>query len=448
MKNQKLMIYNTLEDKAVEFKSIIPNKVMMYACGPTVYNHAHIGNFRPIIVFALLKNLLKLIGYEVVFASNYTDIDDRIINKAIEEKVDESVIAERYIESYEAVLKSLNIEKPDLQPRVSNYIPQIIAYIQTIIDEGSAYVRSGDVFFRVNKCHDYGCLSNIKLHEIEVGSRVEENENKENPVDFALWKKTDVGIRWSSPWSEGRPGWHTECSVMINSLFPNGLIDIHGGGMDLKFPHHENEIAQSEAHNHNHLANYWVHNGFVNVKGDKMSKSLGNVLLGQDAAKLYGGEVVKFTILSTHYRAPINLTEDVFETSRVELEKIHSTFNMLSVRIQLLNGDRSELFTAKAQDFIDQLCDDLNISNALSVLYQQLKEVNVLLRNAKTPLHQLEEYYRSLKIMLNTLALEDREVILSAEDHQLYQQYVTARDEKNFTLSDDLRKELIKRKIL
>lgn len=448
MKNPgNLKLYNSLTDTLEDFKPIRSGLASLYVCGPTVYNDPHIGNMRPLVVFSLLKKTLIHLGYEVTLVSNYTDVDDKIILKASNEGVSEEVISNRYIAAYENVLTELHLPRPDIQPRVSNYIPQIIAYIETLIANGAAYEKNGNVYFRVQYCDDYGCLSNIKIDEIEVGARIEENREKENPVDFVIWKKTEVGLRWPSPWSEGRPGWHTECSVMINSLFPEGLIDIHGGGMDLKFPHHENEIAQSEAHNHNHLAHYWIHNGFVNVKGDKMSKSLGNVLLAKDAINEYGGEVVKYVLLATHYRLPINLTSEVFANAKIELDKIHAVLNSLSVKIQLNGGERRMKKTSRLMDFIRELCDDLNISNAMTVLFEIVKETNLLLRNPKTSIKDLEEYYATIISIFDILCLNSETIEITEEDRTLYLEYLKAREEKDFITSDTLRKELLSRKI-
>ena len=445
----KLEIFNTLTDKKGTFVPIVNKKASLYVCGPTVYNHAHIGNFRPIIVFSLLKNLLVHLGYKTTLVSNYTDIDDRIIKKAQEEGVPESVISDRYIKAYEDVLKSLYIKKPDIQPRVSNYIHEIISYIQNIVDNGSGYVCGGDVFFRVSSVPCYGCLSNIKLDQNEVGARIEENINKENPSDFVVWKQTNIGLKWPSPWGEGRPGWHTECSVMINSIFSNGKIDFHGGGFDLKFPHHENEIAQSYAVNKHSLANFWLHNGFINIDGAKMSKSLGNVLLGKDAVSQYGGNTVKFAILNTHYRAPISLTDETFESASNELDKILGTYNSLSVRIQLQGGKlRRKSSLDDLRCFFEFLCDDLNVSNSLTVVYKMLKAANQLLRNPKTLCSELENYYAALYIVLSILGLDTKTKKLNLLDQSLYAAYENARNEKNYAKSDEIRAILVERKIL
>ena len=254
----ELKIYNSLTNKIELFKPMKEKEVSLYVCGPTVYNYVHIGNMRPVVVFDTLRRLLIYLGYKVKFVSNYTDVDDKIINRALELNIPENELTEFYIKAFEDDLEHINAMKPDITPRVTEYMPQIIKFIENLVELKAAYVIDGDVYFRVEKVKNYGQLSNAKIADLLVGARIEENSKKESPLDFTLWKHTDVGISWNSPWSKGRPGWHTECVVMINSLFENGHIDIHGGGFDLKFPHHENEIAQSQACNCHSIANYWM----------------------------------------------------------------------------------------------------------------------------------------------------------------------------------------------
>ena len=330
-------LFNSLTNKLEIFVPLRMGEVSIYVCGPTVYNDAHIGNMRPVVVFDVLRRLFEYLGYRVVFVSNYTDVDDKIINRAIDEKTTEKDISTRYINEFKKIVAGINSLNPTISPRVTEHIPEIINYIENLIDKGAAYVIDGDVYFRINSISNYGELSNINIDDLISGSRVEENSKKESPLDFVLWKKTEVGINWDSRWSKGRPGWHTECCVMINSLFPDGRIDIHGGGFDLKFPHHENEIAQSKAHNHNAIATYWMHNGFINFGEDKMSKSLGNVILAKDAINKYGGSVIRLLLLATYYRAPLSLTDEVVETAQSEHSKIENTIRQLAVSLQLNN---------------------------------------------------------------------------------------------------------------
>ncbi|MBQ6817456.1 MAG: cysteine--tRNA ligase, partial [Bacilli bacterium] len=297
-----MKLYNSYSLKEEEFKPIKEGEVSMYVCGPTVYNHAHIGNARPIVVFDTLRRVFEALNYKVKFVSNFTDVDDKIINKALEEGVSEKEIAERYIKAYNDVRNSLNIIPIDVTPRVTETMDEIIDFIDKLVKEGNAYEVDGDVFFSVESDKKYGELSHQKLEDLDAGARVNIGDTKRNPLDFALWKKTDKGIKWNSPWGEGRPGWHTECVVMIGKEFNGGMIDIHGGGKDLKFPHHENEMAQSECVNHHHLANYWIHNGMLETKGGKMSKSLGNTSWAKDVIKEYGSNLVRWFLLSAKYR--------------------------------------------------------------------------------------------------------------------------------------------------
>ncbi|MFA5481100.1 MAG: cysteine--tRNA ligase, partial [Bacilli bacterium] len=322
----QVKLYNTLTDKIEAFTPLRPGEVSIYVCGPTVYGNPHIGNMRPVVVFDVLRRLFEYLGFKVVFVSNFTDVDDKIINRALEEKVSESVLSSRYIEAFKKVTQEINALAPSIAPKVTDYIPEIIRYIEDLIEKQAAYVVDGDVFFRISAIKNYGELSNINIDDLISGSRIEENSKKESPLDFVLWKKTETGISWESRWSRGRPGWHTECCVMINSLFPNGRIDIHGGGFDLKFPHHENEIAQSKAHNNNSIATFWMHNGFINFGEDKMSKSLGNVILAKDAVKTYGANAIRLILLGTYYRSPLTFTDQVIDAAKNELERIQKTY--------------------------------------------------------------------------------------------------------------------------
>ena len=319
---KEVKLYDSKSKKLVTLQPKEEGKVNVYFCGPTVYNHAHVGNVRPMIVFDNLRRMLKAIGYDVLFISNYTDVDDKIINAAIKENCSESDITTKYIAAYEALREAINAPLPDVTPRVTKYMPKIIDFINTLVERGYAYAIDGDVYFRVTKVSNYGEISNRNIEDLIVGARIEENEKKENPLDFCLWKGTKVGINWDSPWSKGRPGWHTECVAMINDITSDTHVDIHGGGMDLKFPHHENEEAQSYAYCGHALASIWMHNGMLNIDNEKMSKSLGNVILGKDAIEKYGGQILRWVMNSTHYRAPINFTDEIFATATSEVNKI------------------------------------------------------------------------------------------------------------------------------
>ena len=441
-------LFNSLTNQYETLKPVKEGEVSMYCCGPTVYGDAHVGNIRPAIVFDTLSRFLSYIGYKVYFVSNFTDIDDKIINKAISEGLPESVISERYITAYVDVLKSINVRKHYKNPRVTEYMPQIISYIDDLVKSGNAYDVNGDVFFKVSSIDDYGELSNVKIDDLIVGARIEENSKKESPLDFALWKKTENGIKWDSPFGEGRPGWHTECCVMINSIFGH-KIDIHGGGFDLKFPHHENEIAQAKAHDHSKLANIWMHNGFVNFGGEKMSKSLGNVVLAKDAISQYGGPLLRLLMLSTHYRAPVQFTPDTVEGAKNEYEKIRKTYSMLAVSIQLNNGSLSKGDRKiNIDNFLSALADDLNTSNAFASLYDLLKKANTDLRKNPLVINDIEDDFYALSDMFEIFGLEFKYPVLTSADKDLYNEYLSLKKEKRFEESDVLRQKLITKGIL
>lgn len=442
-----IKLFNSLTNKLEVLSPIKPGEISMYCCGPTVYGDAHVGNIRPAIVFDTLRRFLEYVGYDVKFVSNFTDVDDKIIKKAIAEGVSESEITDRYISAYKKVLSELNIKPHYKNPRVTEYMGQIIDYIDDLVKAGAAYNKDGDVFFRISSIKDYGELSNINVDDLEVGARIEENSKKESPLDFALWKKTDEGIKWDSPWGLGRPGWHTECCVMIDSIFGNEKIDIHGGGFDLKFPHHENEIAQAKAHDHNKLANIWMHNGFVNFGNEKMSKSLGNVVLAKDAIAKYGGNVMRLLILSAHYRAPVQFTEETVIAAKNELEKISLAYRQLAVALQLNGGSLSSK-EIKIDNFLLALADDLNTSNALSELFALIKEANQELRKRPLDLTKLESIFASLTKMLDIFGLNISYPLLTKEDKDLYNKYLELKKEKRFEESDKLRDELISQHII
>ena len=444
----EVKLFNSLTNKYEVLTPIVPGEISMYCCGPTVYGDAHVGNIRPAIVFDTLSRFLSYIGYKVYFVSNFTDVDDKIINKALSLGVSESEVTEKYIAAYKDVLSGINVAPHYKNPRVTEYMDKIITYIAELEQKGAAYNIDGDVFFRVSSVKDYGELANVKIDDLVVGARIEENSKKESPLDFALWKKTEQGIKWDSPWGEGRPGWHTECCVMINSIFGH-KIDIHGGGFDLKFPHHENEIAQAKAHDGSKLANIWMHNGFVNFDGEKMSKSLGNVVLAKDAIKEFGGPVMRLLMLSTHYRAPVQFTSETINGTKNEYEKIKKTYGMLAVAIQMGGGDVKEgKDINKALDlFLSHLADDLNTSNALADVFEMVKRANLALRKAPVDIKELEDIFFTLKDMFAILGLEVSFPLLTDEDKNLYNQYLTLKKEKRFAESDELRNALIQKGI-
>ena len=320
-----IRFYNSLSGKIEEFKPIKEKEVSIYVCGPTVYNDPHIGNMRPVVFFDTFRKFLEEVGYSVKYVSNYTDVDDKIIKKAIEEKKTEKEITTFYIAEYEKCLEDLNVAKAYENPKVTDYMNSIISYINGLVEKGAAYVNDGEVFFNVAQDEKYGELSKINIEDLISGARIEQNSKKQNPLDFLLWKNTDEGIKWESPWCLGRPGWHTECCVMIDTIF-KGMIDIHGGGIDLKFPHHENEIAQAEAMHHNHIANYWLHTAMMDIKGQKMSKSLGNVILAKDAIKEYGADTIRLLLLNCDYRSVLNFSDDTVKDASSIVTKLASVY--------------------------------------------------------------------------------------------------------------------------
>ena len=317
----QIKLYNSLSNKVEIFTPIVEGKISMYVCGPTVYNYQHIGNARPVVVFDLFKRFFEYVGYEVKFVSNLTDVDDKIINQALLENISEKKITDKYSKAYFKMVEDLNAFKADITPCVTNTMDEIIKFIEILVEKEFAYEINGNVYFRVNKLKSYGVLSNFEKENLLVGARIEENDEKESPLDFTLWKKTDKGISWDSKWSNGRPGWHSECVVMIKDNF-GGKIDIHGGGNDLKFPHHENEIVQSVAVDNHQLANYWLHNGMIYMDNEKMSKSLGNLRWAKDLIKEYGGNVIRMNLLSAPYRAPANFSTQTLQNSKKEVDKI------------------------------------------------------------------------------------------------------------------------------
>jgi len=442
----EIKVFNSLTNQIEVLKPIKEHEISMYCCGPTVYGDAHVGNIRPVVVFDTYRRFLEYLKYNVKLVSNFTDVDDKIIKKAIAEKVSEKEITEKYIQAYQEVLTSLNVEKHYENPRVTEYMPAIIDYINDLVKEGAAYEKDGDVFFRISAIKNYGELANVKIDDLVVGARVEENSKKESPLDFVLWKKTSEGIQWDSPWGKGRPGWHTECCVMINSIF-KGKIDIHGGGFDLKFPHHENEIAQAKAHDNHKIANVWMHNGFVNFGEEKMSKSLGNVVLAKDAIKEYGANALRLLILSTHYRAPVQFTPDTVSAVNNELQKITKTFTQISTSLQLANVDLNK-GVANIDKFLEELANDFNTSNALTRLFDELKNANIELRKNPKDNQKLLVIFTNLRDMLGIFGLKVNYHVLTDEDKNIYQQYLEFKSAKNFEKSDILRQELIKREIL
>ena len=437
-----IRLYNTKTLAVEEFKPIKEGEVSMYVCGPTVYNYAHIGNARPMVVFDVLKRLFEAEGYKVTYVSNFTDVDDKIINKAAEEGVGEEVIAERYIDAYQAVRSQLNTELPDITPRVTETMDQIIEFIDELVKSGHAYEVNGDVYFSVDSVPTYGEISHQRLDDLEAGARIEENDQKKNPFDFALWKKTDKGIKWDSPWGEGRPGWHTECVVMINNnLGPK--IDIHGGGMDLRFPHHENEAAQQEALHHNSLANYWVHNAMVNINGEKMSKSLGNTLWAKDVVEKLGTNLTRWLMSSVHYRKELNFSDETIETARKELDKVMTPVRQAMIKAALANQDISGMADEAAyREFLDQMDDDMNTPNAYTVIFETVKKLNTSLRQREIDWNTAGAYCGAIVKMLGVLGITVPVITVTDEDRELFAKWNEAKAAKDFASADIYRNKL------
>jgi len=414
---KKMKLYNTLTQKKEEFKPLKENQVKMYVCGPTVYDHAHLGHARSAITFDVLYRFLEFLGYKVTYVRNYTDIDDKIIKKAKEEGISYKEVAEKYIKSYEEDMKALNVKKPTYTPKVTEHIKDIIDFVKALIEKGYAYEVDGDVYFRVSKFKDYGKLSKRSLEDMLKGARVEINEKKENPLDFALWKK-DKGF-FPSPWGEGRPGWHIECSTLVRKYLGD-TIDIHGGGLDLIFPHHENEIAQSEALTGKPFVLYWVHNGFVMVNKEKMSKSLKNFWTIKDALKEYEGNVLRYFLISVHYRTPIDFSKENLNQAKQAFKKIKNVY--LDKAFEFLPLTKKEIknnfeYIDYKKEFIEALKDDLNTPKALSVIFKVVDKLNEIIsfgiskRKRNEYLTNIyEKYKKDLKLFLEILGFNLKEL--------------------------------------
>ena len=445
---REVRLFNSLGGKLETFEPIQEGKVSFYVCGPTVYNDPHIGNFRPVIVFDAWRRLFMALGYDVTFVSNYTDVDDKIINRAKELGIKESELTEEVIGKFSALVDEVGALQPDITPRPTVYMDQMISYIGDLVDSGAAYeAKNGDVYFKVDSVEGYGELSGNTPESLNAGARIEVNDIKKSPLDFALWKHTDEGIKWKTPWSEGRPGWHTECCVMIASIFKDqgGYIDIHGGGFDLKFPHHENEIAQSKAHNHNRLAHYWLHNGFINIDNEKMSKSLGNVILAKDVVAKFGGMPFRLMVLNTHYRAPLTFTEETIAEAEKNYAKILQTLKTVEIKLELRDIDVKNLRGDAEDDFYGAMCDDLNTPNAISVLYGELKNANQLIRTREIDIDALSLSYGRIRDYLKVLGIRAPYVELGEEGRELYRAYDAAKADKDFAKSDEIRAKLIEK---
>ena len=440
-----LVIYNSLTNKMEEFKPINGNKVNMYVCGPTVYGYIHIGNARPVIFYDMLRRYLAFSGYDVTYASNITDVDDKIINKAISDNTTEKVVAKMFEDAYWDSVDKVGSSKPDLIPHATDYINEMIELIEDLIQKGYAYVSDGDVFFRVSKIKDYGCLSNQQIEELNSGARISVDDKKENPLDFALWKKTEVGIKWDSPFGAGRPGWHTECVVMNHKLFGD-VIDIHGGGMDLKFPHHENEIAQAEAAYGTHLAKYWIHVGRLDLNGVKMSKSLGNVIYVKDIDNTHDGMVLRCLILFSPYRQMIPYSMDLFNQYAKEYDKWVRAYKQCLYELQYKGLLSDSVDHSSIDEFKKYMDDDFNVQNVLTLINNIVKAMNTSLRAKDYDTLALKLH--TLEVILDVLHINLFVDKMTEEELTVYKEWQEARLNKDFEKADIARAKLVEWKLV
>ncbi len=449
-----MKIYNTLSKKKEELIPIDENEVKIYVCGPTVYNYFHIGNARPFVVFDTLRKYLEYRGKNVRFVQNFTDVDDKIINKAKEDGVSPGEVSERYIDEYFKDAAALNVEKATVHPKVTDNMDDIIKFVSGLVEKGHAYVSEGDVYFSTRSFAGYGKLSKQNIEDLESGARIEVGEKKKDPLDFALWKarKDDDEIAWDSPWGMGRPGWHIECSVM-STKYLGETIDIHAGGQDLTFPHHENEIAQTEAATGKPFANYWMHNGYITIDNEKMSKSKGNFFTVRDILQHYDGEVIRFFLLSGHYRNPINFSDELMEQAKNSLQRMQNAKSTLLHLIENENGtmsdeekERLKTLQVYRHKFIVAMDDDLNTADAISAVFELIKQTNSYVKDgcskefAEESLALLNEFTQVLGLLQ-----EKEENQVDGELEQLIRERQTARANKDFKRADEIR-DLLKAK--
>ena len=440
-----MKIFNTLTRQKDEFVPINNGEVKIYACGPTVYNYIHIGNARPLCVFDTLRRYLEWRGNKVDFVQNFTDIDDKLIKRANEENTTVTDVAERYIKEFWTDAKGLNIREATVHPRATENIEQIQNIIKTLIDKGYAYCSGGDVYYRAKKFAEYGKLSHQPLEELEAGARIDVTEIKEDPMDFCLWKAAKPGEPfWESPWGNGRPGWHIECSAMAGRYLGK-TIDIHCGGLDLIFPHHENEIAQSEAANGCEFAHYWMHNGFINVDNHKMSKSLNNFFTVRDVAERYGYEPIRYMMVSCQYRSPINYSAEVIEQAKNSLERLYTCRDNIDFALKnAADGGEIPAFTEqRKQEFIDAMEDDLNTADALAAVFMLVRDINTAISAGagKKALKAFAEVFDELTGVLG-LVYNRRTETLDSEIEALIEKRTEARKNKDFKTADEIRDKL------
>jgi cysteinyl-tRNA synthetase len=444
-----IQLYNTLTRKKEVFVPLEEGKVKMYVCGPTVYNYIHIGNARPAIVFDTVRRYFEYRGYDVQYVSNFTDVDDKLIRAAKELGEDVPTIADRFVKAYFEDVTELGCKKADVHPRVMENMGIIIDFIAKLVEKGYAYESEGDVYFRTRKFKDYGKLSHQSIDDLQVGARIEVGEKKEDDLDFALWKAAKEGeIYWGSPWGIGRPGWHIECSAMAKKYLGE-TIDIHAGGQDLTFPHHENEIAQSEALSEKTFARYWMHNGYININNEKMSKSLGNFVLVHDIIKHHNPKVLRFFMLSVHYRNPINYSEELLESTKAAFERLTTSYENLKYRrgasADLTDNNQEWLdkIVALREQFIQEMDDDFNTANAISVLFDLSKLANHYLLEKNTAVEVIDAFMKEFEELFQVLGLTfEQDVLLDEEIDALIEKRNQARKDRNFQLSDQIRDQL------
>lgn len=447
-----IKIYDTLARKKVEFKPITEGKVKMYVCGPTVYNKIHLGNARPITVFDTVRRYLEFKGFEVQYVQNFTDVDDKIINKANETGRSAKEVSEEFIEQYFNDANALSVRKADVHPKVTENMDEIIEFIDHLVAKNSAYVVDGDVYFKTGSFQEYGKLSKQSLEDLLAGARIEVDEKKENPLDFALWKSAKPNeVFWISPWGEGRPGWHIECSSMVKKYLGE-TIDIHAGGADLIFPHHENEIAQSESLNNTTFANYWMHNGYITINNEKMSKSLGNVFTVSDFLEKFEPAVLRYLILSVHYRNPINFSEDLIEQSKNSIERIRTTYQNLLHRFEIAPENNIDKELEKTvhelkERFENEMDDDFNTANAITVIFELIKKANIYLQSVQGSKEDFLLLIRTLDKWLEILGLEGIKASDSVQNveewvEELIKERTIAKQQKNWAKADEIREQL------
>ncbi|MBQ9846291.1 MAG: cysteine--tRNA ligase [Clostridia bacterium] len=439
-----MKIYNTLTRSKQELKTVKEGEVGIYACGPTVYNFIHIGNARPLCVFDVLRRYLEWRGYKVNFVQNFTDIDDKLIKKANEEGITVPEVAERYIGEFWTDVKGMNIREATVHPRATENIDAILSIIEKLVEKGFAYAANGDVYFRAKKFNDYGKLSHQPLEDLEAGARIDIAEHKENPMDFALWKGAKPGEpSWPSPWGDGRPGWHIECSAM-SQRYIGETIDIHCGGQDLIFPHHENEIAQSEAASGKDFAHYWMHNGYINVDNRKMSKSLNNFFTVREVAGVYGYEPIRYLMISSHYRSPINYSAEIIEQSRNALDRLYNCRENLVFRMKSAeSGEKTADFSQFVDEFITAMDDDLNTADAIAALFNLTREINTMLGGNPTK-EDCEEALRVFTELSGVLGLvyNVKEDNIDEQVEEMIRQRTEARKNRDFATADAIRDKL------